>query len=77
MEKKKEKRKKSLLIYNLIHKNLKPEVGKTCLILIKLYKCPRKVHHVDECYKQLYNLAQGHNTAISLENENDPLVPFS
>ena len=58
--------------------SLKPQVGKTSvLIWIKLHKCPCKVHHVDECYKQLDNLAQGHNTAISQENLNDPPMPLN
>ena len=46
------------------------------LTWIKLHKCPCKVHHVNKCYKQLYNLAQGHNTAISQENQNDPPMPL-
>ena len=40
-----------------------------------MYPC--KVHHViNECYKQLNNLAQAHNIAISQENQNDPLYAF-
>ena len=42
------------------------------LTRIKLHKCPCKVRHVNECYKQLYNLAQGHNTTISQENQMTP-----
>ena len=42
---------------------LKPKVGKTSVLTgIKLHKWPCKVHHANECYKQLNNLAQGHNT---------------
>ena len=49
---------------------LKPRVGNTSVLTwIKLHKCPCKVHHVNECYKQLYNLAQGHNTAIWISHE--------
>ena len=46
--------------------------------MIKLHTCPCKVHHVDECYKQLHNFAKGHiNTALSQENQNDPLMPLT
>ena len=38
---------------------LKPEVCKTSVLTwIKLHKCPCKVYHVNEYYKQLYNLAK-------------------
>ena len=57
---------------------LKPEVGKTSVLTwVKLHKRPCKVHHVNKCYKQLYNLAQGHNTAISQKNQNDPPMPLN
>ena len=58
--------------------HLKPEVGKTSVLTwTKLHKCPYKDHHVNECYKQLHILAQGHNTGISQENQNDPPMPLS
>ena len=62
---------------HLILLSLKSEAGKTSdLIWIKLHKCPCEVYHVYECYIQLYNLAQGHNTDISQENQNNPPLPL-
>ena len=52
-----------------------PEVGKTSVLT--WIKCPCKPHHVNECCKQLYNLPQGRNTAISQENQNDPPMPLN
>ena len=58
--------------------HLKPEVGKTSVLTwITLHKCPCKVHHVNECHKQLDNLAQGQNTAISQEIQNEPPMPLT
>ena len=57
---------------------LKPQVGKTSVLTwIKLHKCLCKVHHVNECYKQLFNLAQGHNAAISQGNQIDQPMPLN
>ena len=55
----------------------KQNVGKTSFLTwIKLHKRPCKVYHVSECYKHLFNSAQGHNIAISQENQNDSPMPY-
>ena len=52
--------------------NLNPRLVKYLFLTwMKVHKCPCKVHHVNECYKQSYNLAQGHN--FFQENQNDPM----
>ena len=53
-----------------ILRSLKPEGSKTSVLTwMNLHKCPCNVHHVNKCYKQLNNLAQGHNTGISQETQ--------